>query len=491
MGEVLHSGDKVGIDGWVNTVAEVESLRISLASKELQLVSVDDPFNLLWEDRPPLPQSSPFILPLEYSGMSCSDKLTLVRESLCRNQADGILISALDEIAWTLNLRGNDVHCNPVFISYLFITQTDATLYILPEKLTAKVKAYLTQNQIQTKDYTEIENDLLQYKGNSIQLSPETNYTLYQAASTSASIIKQPSPIRLLKAVKNETEIKGFHQAMVRDGVAMVRFLIWLKENVQSGMETELSVDRKLYELRSEQCLFQGISFDTIAGYQEHGAIVHYEATPETSSTLQAKGLLLLDSGAQYLDGTTDITRTIVLGEVSDEQKTDYTLVLKGFIALSQAEFPQGTCGTQLDVLARQFMWKAGINYGHGTGHGVGHFLNVHEGPHQIRMNHIPTPLQPGMTITNEPGIYKSGRYGIRTENTMLVVPARETEFGVFYKFEPLTLCPIDKEAIRIDLLTDEEIEWLNSYHQRVYDMLSPMLTSDEQNWLKEATARL
>ena len=491
LGEVLHSGDKVGIDGWVNTVAEVESLRISLASKELQLVSVDDPFNLLWEDRPPLPQSSPFILPLEYSGMSCSDKLTLVRESLCRNQADGILISALDEIAWTLNLRGNDVHCNPVFISYLFITQTDATLYILPEKLTAEVKAYLTQNQIQTKDYTEIENDLLQYKGNSIQLSPETNYTLYQAASTSASIIKQPSPIRLLKAVKNETEIKGFHQAMVRDGVAMVRFLIWLKENVQSGMETELSVDRKLYELRSGQCLFQGISFDTIAGYQEHGAIVHYEATPETSSTLQAKGLLLLDSGAQYLDGTTDITRTIVLGEVSDEQKTDYTLVLKGFIALSQAEFPQGTCGTQLDVLARQFMWKAGINYGHGTGHGVGHFLNVHEGPHQIRMNHIPTPLQPGMTITNEPGIYKSGRYGIRTENTMLVVPARETEFGVFYKFEPLTLCPIDKEAIRIDLLTDEEIEWLNSYHQRVYDMLSPMLTSDEQNWLKEATARL
>ena len=485
--EVLHPGDKVGIDGWVNTVAEVESLRISLASKKLQLISVDDPFNLLWEDRPPLPQSSPFILPLEYSGMSCSDKLTLVRESLCRNQADGILISALDEIAWTLNLRGNDVHCNPVFISYLFITQTDAALYILPEKLTAEVKAYLTQNQIQTKDYTEIENDLLQYKGNSIQLSPETNYTLYQAASTSASIIKQPSPIRLLKAVKNETEIKGFHQAMVRDGVAMVRFLIWLKENVQSGMETELSVDRKLYELRSEQCLFQGISFDTIAGYQEHGAIVHYEATPETSSTLQAKGLLLLDSGAQYLDGTTDITRTIALGNLTEEEKLDYTLILKGHIALAMAVFPEGTRGAQLDVLARMPIWQQHMNYLHGTGHGVGHFLNVHEGPQSIRMNENPIPLQPGMITSNEPGVYKAGSHGIRTENLVLTVPAGEGMFGNYLKFETITLCPICRKGIIKELLTAEEIKWLNKYHQTVYEKLAPDLNNDEREWLKEA----
>lgn len=491
LGSVLHAGEKVGIDGWVNTTEEVESLRASLSSQGLELVSVDDPFETLWEDRPSLPLNVPFILTTEYAGVSCSDKLAQIRESLCRNHADGILISALDEIAWTLNMRGNDVHCNPVFISYLFITQSDATLYILPEKLTPEVTSYLHQQGICTKNYTDIEKDLQHYEGKCVQLSPETNYTLYCAATSSAPVVMLPSPVRLLKAVKNPTEIAGFHQAMKRDGVAMVRFLMWLKEAVKSGKETELSVDRKLYELRAEQNLFQGISFDTIAGYQAHGAIVHYEATPDTDVTLQPEGLLLLDSGAQYLDGTTDITRTIVLGKLSEEQKTDYTLVLKGFIALSRAEFPQGTCGTQLDVLARQFMWKAGINYGHGTGHGIGHFLNVHEGPHQIRMNHVPTPLCPGMTITNEPGIYKSGRYGIRTENTMLVVPSRETEFGVFYKFEPLTLCPIDKEAIRTDMLTLEETEWLDNYHRKVFEVLSPMLTATEQEWLKRATSPL
>ena len=296
-----------------------------------------------------------------------------------------------------------------------------------------------------------------------------------------------PSPVKYLKAVKNPVEIAGYHKAMKRDGIAMVRFLMWLKEAVRNGKETEMSIDRKLYEFRSAQDLFKGISFDTIAGYQEHGAIVHYEATPETASTLKPEGLLLLDSGAQYLDGTTDITRTIVLGPVTDEQKKDYTLVLKGFIALSQAEFPQGTCGTQLDVLARQYMWKAGINYGHGTGHGVGHFLNVHEGPHQIRMNHMPALLQPGMTVTNEPGIYKAGRYGIRTENTMLIVESRKTEFGDFYKFEPLTLCPIDKEAICREMMTPEETEWLDSYHKKVYDTLSPLLDPQEQLWLEKA----
>lgn len=491
LGSVLHAGEKVGIDGWVNTTEEAESLRASLSSQGLELVSVDDPFETLWEGRPSLPLNAPLILPTEYAGVSCSDKLAQIRESLCRNHADGILISALDEIAWTLNMRGNDVHCNPVFISYLFITQSDATLYILPEKLTPEVTSYLHQQGICTKNYTDIEKDLQHYEGKCVQLSPETNYTLYCAATSSAPVVMLPSPVRLLKAVKNPTEIAGFHKAMKRDGVAMVRFLMWLKEAVKSGKETELSVDRKLYKLRAEQNLFQGISFDTIAGYQAHGAIVHYEATPDTDVTLQPEGLLLLDSGAQYLDGTTDITRTIVLGKLSEEQKTDYTLVLKGFIALSRAEFPQGTCGTQLDVLARQFMWKAGINYGHGTGHGVGHFLNVHEGPHQIRMNHVPTPLCPGMTITNEPGIYKSGRYGIRTENTMLVVPSRETEFGVFYKFEPLTLCPIDKEAIRTDMLTQEETEWLDNYHRKVFEVLSPMLTATEQEWLKRATSPL
>ena len=392
-----------------------------------------------------------------------------------------------------MNLRGDDIHCNPVFISYLLITQENATLYIIKEKLTPELTAYLDDNKIGTCDYTQIENDLRHFPGKRIQLSSETNLTLYLAATQSGAsiVMNHPSPVCLLKAIKNGTEIEGFRQAMKRDGVAMVRFLMWLEQAVPNGQETEISIDQKLYELRAQQALFHGISFDTIAGYQEHGAIVHYEATPQTAYTLKPEGLLLLDSGAQYTDGTTDITRTIALGPVSEAQRIDYTLVLKGFIALSQAEFPQGTCGTQLDVLARQYMWKAGINYGHGTGHGVGHFLNVHEGPHQVRMNHMPALLQPGMTLTNEPGIYKAGRYGVRTENTMLIIESQTTEFGKFYKFEPLTLCPIDKTPICTEMLTPGEKQWLNEYHAYVYAQLSPLLNEEEKAWLAKATSEI
>ena len=492
LGGELKPQDKVGIDGWVNTYSGAESLRNDLATYGIELTISDDPFQRIWKDRPALPLNAPFILPLAYAGVSASKKLEIIRNQLSQSQADGILISALDEIAWTLNLRGNDIHCNPVFISYLLITQENATLYIIKEKLTPELTAYLDDNGIGTHDYTQIESDLQHFPGKRIQLSSETNLTLYQAATQSgASIINRPSPVCLLKAVKNETEIEGFRQAMKRDGVAMVRFLMWLEQAVQSGQETEVSIDQKLYELRAGQALFHGISFDTIAGYQEHGAIVHYEATPETASTLKPEGLLLLDSGAQYTDGTTDITRTIALGPVSEDQRIDYTLVLKGFIALSQAEFPQGTCGTQLDVLARQYMWKAGINYGHGTGHGVGHFLNVHEGPHQIRMNHMPAQLRPGMTLTNEPGIYKAGRYGVRTENTMLIIESQTTEFGNFYKFEPLTLCPIDKTPICTEMLTPDEKQWLNKYHAYVYAQLSPLLNEEEKTWLAKATCEI
>lgn len=489
LGSVLHPGDKVGIDGWVNTAVEAESLQQQLQAYSLQLVCVDDPFRKLWKDRPSLPLNPVFLLPLSYAGKSCTEKLTEIRECISKNHADGILISALDEIAWTLNLRGNDVHCNPVFVSYLLVTEEKVTLYTLPEKLTPEVKEYLAENHIGTQPYHAIETDLKNYAGHRIQLAANTNYALYQAATTQAQVIRSESPVLYMKAIKNETEIEGFRNAMTRDGVAMVKFLFWLKSAVKSCKETEMSIDRKLYELRAEQKDFRGISFDTIAGYQAHGAIVHYEATPETDAVLRPEGFLLLDSGAQYLDGTTDITRTIVLGPVTEEQKTDFTILLKGFIELSMAEFPHGTCGTQLDVLARQFMWKAGINYGHGTGHGVGHFLNVHEGPHQFRMNHMPALLLPGMTVTNEPGIYKANRYGIRTENTMLIAESRETEFGRFYKFEPLTLCPIDKEAILPDLLSAEERQWLDSYHATVYNRLSPWLDAEEKNWLKDATA--
>lgn len=488
LGSVLSPGDKVGIDGWVNTTAEAENLQKQLQVYGLQLVSTEDPFQRIWKDRPSLPLNPPFILPLSYAGKNCTEKIAEIREQIFLNHADAILLSALDEIAWTLNLRGSDVHCNPVFVSYLFITDTTTTLYILPEKITPEIKQYLNDNQIEVKPYQAIEADLHHYIGKGIQLTPGTNYALYQAASHN-QIIRHESPVLYMKAIKNETEIQGFHHAMIKDGIAMVKFLFWLKNTVKNSQETELSIDRKLYNLRAEQKDFKGISFDTIAGYQAHGAIVHYEATEETNATLHPEGLLLLDSGAQYLDGTTDITRTIVLGPVTKEQKTDFTLVLKGFIELSMAEFPYGTCGTQLDVLARQFMWKFGINYGHGTGHGVGHFLNVHEGPHQFRMNHMPALLLPGMTVTNEPGIYKAGKHGVRTENTMLIVNSKETEFGAFYKFEPLTLCPIDKEAILPEMLSYEEKQWLNNYHSLVYDRLNASLNTDEQAWLKEATS--
>ena len=454
----------------------------------MELVNVEDPFSLLWKDRPSLPPNPPFILPLEYSGETCNQKISRIQTILKENQVNGILISALDEIAWTLNLRGTDVHCNPVFVSYLFITSTSSTLYIQPDKLTDEVLRYLETNQVSIKDYTQIAQDLEEYKEGCLQLPYSTNYTLYQAASKSSQVKQIESPVLYLKSIKNSTEIAGFKQAMTRDGVAMVRFLYWLENAVKSGTETELSIDQKLYEFRSAQENFQGISFDTIAGYQTHGAIVHYEATEETAATLKPEGFLLLDSGGQYLDGTTDITRTIALGHVTEEQKKDYTLILKGFIQLSMAHFPYGTCGTQLDILARQFIWKEGMNYGHGTGHGVGHFLNVHEGPHQFRMNHMPALLLPGMTVTNEPGVYKSGKYGVRTENTMLIVDDQTTDFGKFYKFEALTLCPIDLKPILPELLCSEEKVWLNDYHQKVYATLSPYLSKEEKNWLKEST---
>ena len=495
LGSILKKGDKVGIDGWVNSHQEAEGLHNELKAYGLSLESMtEDIFTNLWEDRPSLPQTPVFILGEERTGASCTEKISRIREAISKNGASSIVLSALDEIAWTLNLRGNDVHCNPVFISYLLISEEGYTLYILEEKITDEVRAYLRAHQVDIKTYSALAEDMRTFKEKHqgvLQISPLANEALYNLSSTYADAIVAPSPVALMKAVKNETEQAGFRKAMERDGVALVKFLRWLEEAVPAGNETELSVDKKLYELRAEQTDFKGISFDTIAGYKEHAAIVHYEATPETDIPLKPEGLLLLDSGAQYLDGTTDITRTLPLGPLTEEEKTDYTLVLKGHLHLQNAHFPAGTCGTQLDVLARSAMWKCGINYLHGTGHGIGHFLCVHEGPHQIRMNHVPTLLEPGMIVTDEPGIYKTGRHGIRIENTLLIVPAQETEFGKFYKFEPLTLCPIAKEAIAIHLLTDEELVWLNEYHQMVFNRLCPLLDEEEQVWLKEATSPL
>ena len=492
LGSVLKEGNKVGIDGWVNSHQEALALRNELKTKGLILETMtEDIFDILWKDRPSLPQSPIFILDETRTGASCSEKITRIQEAIAKNGASAIILSALDEIAWTLNLRGEDVHCNPVFISYLLITKKDYTLYILEEKITDEVRTYLKKHQATTKPYSALAENLRTFDSKRegvLQISPLANEALYDLSTRYAETIVAPSPVALMKAVKNETEQAGFRKAMERDGVALVKFLRWLEKAVPSGNESEVSIDKKLYALRAEQENFKGISFDTIAGYKEHAAIVHYEATPETDIPLRSEGLLLLDSGAQYLDGTTDITRTIALGPLTEEERIDYTLVLKGHLQLQNAHFPAGTCGTQLDVLARSAMWKCGINYMHGTGHGIGHFLCVHEGPHQVRMNHVPTLLEPGMILTDEPGIYKAGRHGIRIENTLLIVPAQETEFGKFYKFEPLTLCPIDKKAIVTEMLSDEELTWLNEYHQMVYNRLYPLLNKDEQTWLKEAT---
>ena len=495
LGSILKKGDKVGIDGWVNSHQEAHALRNALAKNGIELVTMtEDIFDTLWEDRPSLPKTPVFILDETRTGASCTEKITRIQEAIAKNGASAIILSALDEIAWTLNLRGSDVHCNPVFISYLLLSKEGYTLYILEDKITDEVRDYLKDHQVTIKTYSQLAEDLFAFREKHegvLQISPLANEALYDLSSKYADTIIAPSPVALMKAVKNETEQAGFRKAMERDGVALVKFLRWLEEAVPAGNESEVSIDQKLYEFRAGQADFRGISFDTIAGYKEHAAIVHYEATPETDIPLKPEGLLLLDSGAQYLDGTTDITRTIALGPLTDEEKTDYTLVLKGHLQLQNAHFPAGTCGTQLDVLARSAMWKCGINYMHGTGHGIGHFLCVHEGPHQVRMNHVPTLLEPGMILTDEPGIYKAGRHGIRIENTLLIVPAQETEFGKFYRFEPLTLCPIDKKAIAIEILTDEELAWFNEYHQMVYNRLCPFLNEEENAWLKEATSPL
>lgn len=487
---VLSKGDKIGFDGWVNSISDIQDWDSYLRYRDLKLVSVTDPFDYIWKQRPQLPAAPPFILPEANHGETCVGKLERLRQELEKLGCDGMLVTALDEIAWLLNMRGCDIPYNPLFIGYLLISPHHTVLFIQPDKLTDGITDYLKDNGVITRPYRQIGDGLQQYDGHHILLPGKSNYAAKQLIRESVTCHISTSPVQHMKAIKNQVEIAGFHKAMLRDGVAMVRFLKWLEEAVHHGTETEMSICRKLYHFRSQQELFQGPSFHTIAGYQDHGAIVHYETDPETDVHLKEEGLLLIDSGGQYLDGTTDITRTIALGPVTEKQRTDYTLVLKGFIALATAEFPQGTCGTQLDILARQYMWKKGINYGHGTGHGVGHFLNVHEGPQQIRMNYIQTPLSPGMTITNEPGIYRAGEYGIRTENTMLVIPVRITDFGIFYGFEQLTLCPIDCTAIRPELLTPEECSWLNQYHQKVYQELSPLLDPEEQLWLKKKTEK-
>lgn len=483
---------EVGIDGMCCSTSDAESLISDLKEHGgMTLRSNFDALKEVWTDRPKVPMSKVERHDSRFSGTDCVTKLHDIRMRLRSYGAEGMLVSALDDIAWTLNLRGDDVHCNPVFVSYLLINSKRATLFIDKKKLSAEIIAYLNECDVAVDDYENVGRGLREYSDFNILLDPdETNYSLFRTASK-LRIVRLSSPIPTLKAVKNQTEIDGFRNAMLRDGVAMVRFLKWLKPAVEQGKQSEISVSEQLLQFRREQPLFQDISFDTIAGYEEHGAIVHYEATSETDVPLKPHGLILIDSGAQYNDGTTDITRTIALGAITDEQRHVYTLVLKGHLQLQNLKFPDGASGTQLDAVARMAMWREGMNFLHGTGHGVGSYLNVHEGPHQIRMEWRPAPLHSGMTVTDEPGLYLSGRFGVRIENTLLVRDYKETAFGRFLQFEPLTLCPIDKEPIVVEMLTEEELTWLNQYHSYVFEKLSPLLNEDETEWLAEACSPL
>ena len=485
----LKPGESVSIDGKMFSVQQVEQKKEDLAPYQLQVNLFGDPLKNIWKDRPSMPDAPAFIYDVKYAGKSCGEKVAAIRTELKKKGIFALFLSSLDEIAWTLNLRGSDVHCNPVIVSYLLVTQDEVVYFISPEKITQEVNEYLQEQQVSLRKYDEAESFLNSFTGENILIDPKkTNYAIYSAINPACKVVRGESPVTLLKAIRNEQEIAGIHHAMQRDGVALVKFLKWLEASVLSGKETELSVDRKLHEFRAAQPLYMGESFDTIAGYKEHGAIVHYSATEESDVTLQSKGFLLLDSGAQYLDGTTDITRTIALGELTEEEKTDYTLILKGHIALAMAKFPAGTRGAQLDVLARMPIWSHGMNFLHGTGHGVGHFLSVHEGPQSIRMNENPIVLQPGMVTSNEPGVYKAGSHGIRTENLTLVCKDKEGMFGEYFKFETITLCPICKKGIIKEMLTAEEVKWFNDYHRTVYEKLSPSLNEEEKKWLLEAT---
>ena len=496
IGRECGAGAEVGIDGWCSSVSDVKDMIASLRKQGgITLRTNFDPLKLIWRDRPTIPENPVEIYPLQYAGEATHDKIGRIRQALRETHADGMLMAALDDIAWTLNLRGTDVHCSPVFVSYLLISTTDVTLYINKAKLSPEVVDYLKSEGVGVAPYDEISKGLKDYFEYNILLDPnEVNYALYKSAVR--EIVEEESPVKRMKTVKNEREITGFRSAMLKDGIAMVKFLKWIdewKENssMAGGQQTEISISERLEALRAEQPLYKGLSFDTIAGYQAHGAIVHYEATPETDIPLKPEGFLLLDSGAQYLDGTTDITRTIALGPLTEEQKRVYTLVLKGHIQIELCKFPSGASGTQLDILAREALWREGLNYLHGTGHGVGTFLNVHEGPHQLRMEWKPAPLVAGMTLTDEPGIYLAGKFGVRIENTLLITPYKETEFGRFLQFEPLTLCPIDKSPIIADMLLPEELSWLNAYHQHVFDTISPHLSPTESDWLRIACAPL
>ncbi len=489
--EQVEQGGTVGIDGLIYVASDAITLKNRLEATGIRLETSFDPFAEIRTDRPDIPKNKIFTLPVDIAGETVKSKINRVNEELKKLNADGVIVVTIDTIAWLFNLRGNDVDYNPVAVAYAYVSESETMLFINPDKLTDETANFYKEQGIKISGY----NDIFKYVANlpansSVCITgSKINYKLLKTIPETCRIIDVPSFIDLMKSVKNETELNGFRNAMIKDGVALVKFYMWLEKAVPKGDVTEVTVAEKLYEFRSQQDLFVGESFATIAGYGPNGAVIHYRAVPETCLKLKPEGLLLIDSGAQYKDGTTDITRTVALGELTEQMKIDYTLVLKGHIALATAIYPQGTRGSQLDILARKALWDNGLTYWHGTGHGIGHFLNVHEGPQNIRLEENPTQLQPGMVTSNEPGVYRANQYGIRTENLVVTQKKEVTEeFGTFYDFETITLCPIDTKPIAKELLTEKEVQWLNDYHSMVYNKLKELLNGEEKAWLKEKT---
>jgi len=486
----LSANSKVGIDPQSVTVAGYRNLENTLNEKEIQLVKTNDLLDKIWDDRPEIPTDSIFELDEKYTGATRKEKREAVAAELKKTGADLQVITTLDELAWMYNLRGSDVAYNPVFTGFGMVGKSTSVLFVQKSKMPVDLQNKLEKERIEIREYNAFFPWLNQLKGRAVFIDPGTaNYAVLEALKEGNAVIEGTSNVALLKARKNATELAGFNEAMRKDGAALVEFLYLLKNHLGKEAITEYTVGRKLAEFRAKQADFMGESFTPIVGYKQHGAIVHLSVGPDDALPLEKEGILLFDSGGHYLQGTTDITRTVALGKVTDRQKTDYTLVLKGMIALTNARFPAGTKGAHIDVLARKAMWENGLNYGHGTGHGVGHFLNVHEGPMSIRQEFNAVPLEPGMVMSNEPALYREGEYGIRTENMICCVEKEETEYGRFLGFETLTLCPIDTTLLDESLITSEEKNWLNAYHKTVNNELKPLLNKEFHEFLDDLTS--
>ena len=491
----LKEGQTVGLNGETYSLADARSLEKALAEKEIKLNTNASLIDPIWKERPAIPEAPMFEMPIELSGKSTEDKLLDINKMLHKAGADCTILSVLDEVAWTFNIRGTDVAYNPVVISYAFVSEKESVLFVNPKKIPAEIAEHLKKEGVTLADYGMLATFLsrLPERTRVFIDSKRTNVAIYNALPKSSILIEGTSPANHLKSIKNETEIKGFRNAVLKDGIAMTKFYFWLEKMLKAGEKvTELSAAAKLTALRSEQPQYVMDSFASISSYGPHGAVVHYSPTPETDTELKTDSLYLLDSGAQYLDGTTDITRTIALcDEPSEQMKKDFTRALKGTIGIAKCKFPAGIRGCLIDAFARKALWDAGINYLHGTCHGIGHCLNVHEGPQSIRMEENPVILEPGMVMSDEPAMYRPGEYGIRTENMILIREDSETEFGKFLGFETLTLCYIDTKLVIPSMLSVREHAWLNKYHQMVYDLVSPHLTEEEKAWLKEKTAEI